>query len=108
MDTGPQPKSRRYPRITLPKGILVSWQVRIERVVSTVTTLGLGGMFVSTPKPPAVGDIVKLVLRLPEGDVRAVGAVRDSKPGRGMGVEFTKMSPDDRGRLQQLLKRLKC
>ena len=106
MDTGPQTKSRRYPRIVLPKGMLVSWQVRIERVNATATTLGLGGVFVSTPKPPAVGDIVKLVLRVPDGDVRAVAVVRDTQPGRGMGLEFTAMGQNDRSRWQQLLKRL--
>jgi len=96
VDTEPQPKSRRYPRIVLPKGMVVSWQVRIKRVVATVTTLGLGGVFVSTRKPPPVGDIVKLVLRVPDGEVRAVAIVRDSQPGRGMGVEFTSMGQDDR------------
>jgi len=76
--------------------MVVSWQVRIKRVVATVTTLGLGGVFVSTRKPPPVGDIVKLVLRVPDGEVRAVAIVRDSQPGRGMGVEFTSMGQDDR------------
>jgi hypothetical protein len=38
--------------------------------------------------------------------VRAVAAVRDSQPGKGMGVELVSMRQEDRGRLQQLLKSL--
>lgn len=75
----------------------MGWQAKSERVVSAVTTLGLGGLFVFTPKPPAVGEFVKLVFRVPDGDVRAVAVVRDSQPGRGMGVEFTAMGQEDRG-----------
>lgn len=86
----------------------MGWQAKGERVVSAVGTLGLGGLFISTPKPPTVGEIVKLVFRVPDGDVRAVAVVRNSQPGTGMGVEFTAMGQEDRARLQQLLKRLIC
>jgi hypothetical protein len=106
MNREPQSKSRRYPRIALPKGMAVAWQARSERVVSPVRTLGLGGLFISTPKSPAVGEMVKLFFHLSNKDVRVVALVRDSQPGIGMGMEFTAMSPDDRTRLQQLLKRL--
>jgi Tfp pilus assembly protein PilZ len=101
-----QSKSRRYPRVTLPKGMLVAWQVKSEHEVSAVITIGLGGLFVSTPRPPAVGETVRLVLCVPNGDVRAVAVVRDSQTGRGMGLQFIAMRHDDRARLQQLLKRL--
>lgn len=99
-------KHRRYPRIGLPKGMLVAWQSSGERVVSRVATLGLGGLFIKTPKPAAVGEIVKLFFEVPGGEVRARAVVRDSQPGRGMGVEFTSMGYEDRARLDRLLKRL--
>jgi PilZ domain-containing protein len=86
--------------------MLVGWQTRSDRAISAVSTLGLGGMFISTPEPPAVGETVKLLLGVPGGDVRATAMVRDSRPGTGMGVEFTAMGQEDRARLQQLLKRL--
>jgi hypothetical protein len=101
-----QSKNRRYPRIVLPKGMLVAWQAKGERAVSAVTTLELSGLFVSTPRPPAVGETVTLVFSVPNGDVRAVAVVRDSQPGRGMGLEFTAIRQDDRARLRQLLQRL--
>jgi len=38
--------------------------------------------------------------------VRARAVVRDAQPGKGMGVEFTAMGMEARGRLQRLLKQL--
>lgn len=104
---GAEPQNkRRYPRIGLPKGMMVAWQSSGERFVSRVGTLGLGGLFIFTPKPPPVGSVLKLLFDLPGGEVRARAVVRNSEPGTGMGVEFTSMDYDDRARLHQFLKRL--
>ena len=84
----------------------MAWQAKSEREVSVVKTVGLGGLFVSTPKPAPVGETVRLVLCVPNGDVRAVAVVRDSQPGKGMGLEFIAMGQNDRARLYQVLKRL--
>jgi len=99
-------KRRRYQRVVIPKGMQVAWQSGGGRSVSRVATLGLGGMFVRTPSPPPVGEMVKLVFDVPGGEVRAKGVVRHSTSGSGMGVEFTTMQPEDRARLSQLLSRL--
>jgi len=47
-----------------------------------------------------------MVFQIPGGEVRARAMVRDSHPGKGMGVEFTSMKPEDRARLHQLLSKL--
>ena len=99
-------QNRRYPRIHLPKGMLVAWQASGERVVSRIGTLGLGGLFIRTPEPAAVGETIKLFFELPGGEVRARAVVRHSEPGKGMGVAFTAMGQEARARLYQLLKRL--
>ena len=99
-------KSRRYPRISLPRGMYVAWQGAGERVVSRVATLGLGGVFIRALDPPPVGDIIRLYFEVPGGEVRARAVVRSSIQGEGMGVEFTSMEPEARGRLNQLLRRL--
>ncbi len=99
-------KSRRYPRVGLPKGMLIAWQSSGERVVSRVSTLGLGGLFISTSDPPPVGEIIRLFFEVPNGEVRARAVVRNSHPGKGMGVEFTAMGVEARARLHVLLKRL--
>ena len=99
-------RTRRYPRVGLPKGMLIAWQSSGERIVSRVATLGLGGLFISTPDPPAVGEIVRLFFEVPGGEVRARAVVRSSQPSKGMGVEFTAMGVEARARLHRLLKRL--
>src|ERR1700747_2648383 len=96
-------KNRRYTRVASHKGMRVGWQARGERFVSVVTTLGLGGLFITTPKPSAIGEIVRLMFQVPNGEVRAMAVVKDSQPGRGMGLEFSGMGQQDRARLDHLL-----
>jgi hypothetical protein len=99
-------KPRRYDRIGLPKGMMVAWQSAGNRVVSRVATLSLGGLFIEAPQPAASGEVLKLFFKIPGGEVRARAMVRDSHPGKGMGVEFTAMGQEDRARLHQLLSKL--
>jgi hypothetical protein len=99
-------RTRRYPRLGLPKGMLVAWQAGGKRMVSRVSTLGLGGIFIATKNPPGVGEVLHLVFQVPSGEVRARAVVRDSKPDDGVGVEFTAMSLEGRARLDDLLRRL--
>lgn len=97
---------RRYPRVGLPKGPFVAWQAGGERVISRVTTIGLGGLYICTSKPAEIGAILKLLFELPSGEVRARAVVRSVEANKGMGVEFTGMGYEARARLHQLLKRL--
>ena len=102
----PSAKDRRYPRIGLPKGMRIAWQGRGLRTVARVVTLGLGGLFIDADNPPGVGEVIRVFFEVPGGDVRATAVVRDSQPGKGMGIEFAAMEPEPRARLQQLLRRL--
>jgi hypothetical protein len=97
---------RRFARVALPKGMLVAWQHSGGRSVSRVATLGLGGLFIATPDPPPAGSAVKIVFDVPGGEVRARATVKNVKPGKGMAVAFIEMGPEDRARLDQLLKKL--
>jgi hypothetical protein len=97
---------RRFPRVKLPKGMLVAWQHTGGRSVSRVGTLGLGGLFISTSDPPSVGAVVKIVFDVPGGEVRARAIVKNVKAGQGMAVAFIEMGYADRARLDQLLKKL--
>jgi hypothetical protein len=99
-------RERRYPRVGLPRGMYVAWQGVGERVVSRVATVGLGGLFIRVSEPPAIGDVIRLYFEVPGGQIRARAVVRSSIDGEGMGVEFTSMEPEARGRLNQLLRRL--
>jgi hypothetical protein len=102
----PAAKSRRYPRIGLPRGLYVAWQGAGDRTVSRVEMLGMGGLFIEVQSPPPVGESLRLFFEVPGGDVRARAVVRSSQKGKGMGVEFIAMGQDGRARLHRLLRRL--
>lgn len=97
--------TRRYQRISLPKGMFVAWYSG-EHQVSRVQTLGKGGCSISVSNAPPLGAKLRLAFEVPGGSVQAEGLVRNIAPGRGMGIEFTKMSPQDRILLGRLLRRL--
>jgi hypothetical protein len=99
-------KSRRYPRIGLPRGLYVAWQGPGDRMVSRVAMLGLGGLFIEAVDPPPVGENLRVYFEVPGGDVRARAVVRSSQRGKGMGVEFIAMGQEERARLYSLLQRL--
>jgi hypothetical protein len=84
--------------------MMVAWEHFGIRTVSRVRVLAVGGIFITTPKPPPEGDTIRLLFEVPGGDVRARAVVRDSKAGKGMGVEFTAMGQEARARLNLLMK----
>src|SRR5690242_17842557 len=99
-------KTRRYPRIALPKGMWVAWYGGSEHQISRVGTLSMGGLYVCVPNPPPVGTKLKLSFEVPGGDVQTEGVVRNIEAGKGMGIQFTRLNPKDRVLLQRLLNRL--
>jgi len=106
MPAASKSKNRRYTRVGLPTGPLIAWQYGGGRQLSRVGVLAVGGLFISTPEPPPLGETIKLIFSVPGGEVRARAIVRDSQPGRGMGIEFTAMGQEARARLALLTKRL--
>ena len=102
----PEIKSRRYERIGLGRGPLIAWHGPAGRAVSRVAILGLGGMFIEAAEPAAIGAGIRMVFKIGGSEVRARAMVRNSRPGKGMGVEFTSMNPEDRARLHRLVARL--
>jgi Tfp pilus assembly protein PilZ len=101
-------KDRRYKRVDLQKGVTVVWQRGAQREVTRATTIGAGGLFIATRKPPPIGSVVQLLFEAPGGgkNIRATAVVRDMKPARGMGVAFTALSPDEKAQLDAVLKTL--
>jgi hypothetical protein len=101
-----QVKNRRYPRVGLPKGMQIAWQGGAQRAVTRIATLGLGGLFVYAENPLKVGETIRVFFTVSAGEVRATAIVRDSTPGKGMGIEFASMDPLFRARLLQSIGRL--
>ena len=86
--------------------MFVAWYGGGEQQVSRVKTLGMGGLFLSGSNAPPVGTSLRLAFEVPGGSVQAEGIVRNTVPGEGMGVEFTRMGPRDQILLERLLRRL--
>jgi PilZ domain len=99
-------KTRRHPRVKSPKGLFVAWETGARRAVSRLETLSLGGIFIHTPEPPAIGSTINILLDMQNGDVRARAIVRRITPSKGMGIEFISMTPEDRARLNKQLQQL--
>ena len=98
---------RRYPRTCVERGVYVAWQGVGERVVSQIVTMGLGGLFIKVLEPPPVGDVIRLYFEMPGGgEIRARAVIKNAVRGKGMGIQFTSMEPEARGRLTRMLKEL--
>jgi uncharacterized protein (TIGR02266 family) len=75
-----------------------------------------GGMFIATPRPHTVGEIVSLLVQLPEGDeiklqarvahVRLPAQVGPGMPA-GMGVEFIAMPAEAADRISACVRQLR-
>jgi PilZ domain len=99
-------KTRRHPRISLPKGMTAAWYGGGMQQVSRVQTLSSGGLSLSADITKPVGTSLMLVFEVPGGVVQAEAVVRNVVPGKEMGLEFTSMGSDARALLDDLLKRL--
>jgi hypothetical protein len=99
-------QQRRFPRVTLPKGMSVAWHGTDLQLFSCVRTIGMGGLFISTPSPAPVGTKLLLAFEVPGGNVQPEAIVRNVAPGQGMGVEFTKLELKEQFLLQKLMDRL--
>ncbi len=101
----PRKTDRRYSRISTPKGVWVAWQDGGRQEVSRVLDLNLGGLFVTTEHPSAIGAAITVLLSVPEGEIRARAVIRNVS-AKGMGVEFVELREQDSARLQRLIIRL--
>jgi putative N-acetylmannosamine-6-phosphate epimerase len=99
-------EQRKYPRIKPPKSVVVAWQAGLQRGVSYVESLGLGGMFVRTKIMVPLRSLVVILLDMPVGQVRGRAIVRSVREERGIGVQIIAMDPEDRARLKRQLQDL--
>ena len=72
----------------------------------TVSVIGLGGMFVRTKVPPAPGTRLHVLLTCPNVSLESECKVIHVTPN-GMGVELTRLTPEDERKLKALLVELK-
>src|SRR5690349_16745018 len=53
-------EKRRQPRVTLPRGMNITWRGRGERIISRVQTISAGGLSIAAPEPPPSGELLHL------------------------------------------------
>ncbi len=92
-------EQRAYPRIKPPRNFLGAWRSGMQREVSYVENLAIGGVFLRTKKKVAIRGLVQVLLDMPQGQVRGRGVVRRHQEHYGIAVQFIAMDPEDRGRL---------
>lgn len=85
----------------------VYWDCAGRADISRVRDISIGGLFLETPKPRAVGITTKLHFLVQEGQIRAQAEVRHAKAGLGLGLKFTALSDEDRPHLAALMNRLR-
>ena len=100
--------SRRFnSRIKTPGEVWVYWRCNERDETAPVRDVSLGGLFVETAKPRAVGLTAKVDFLVQEGQIRADAVVRHVEPGRGLGLKFTAVRDGDRAHFIALLNRLR-
>jgi PilZ domain len=99
-------EQRAYPRIKPPASVLGAWRSGMQREVSYVENLAIGGVFLRTKKKVAIRSLVQVLLDMPVGQVRGRGVVRRHQEHFGIAVQFIAMDPEDRGRLLRQIRDL--
>jgi len=99
-------EQRAHQRIKPPTSVLGAWRSGVQREVSYVESLALGGVFLRTKKKVAIRSLVQVLLDMPQGQVRGRGVVRRHQEHYGIAVQFIAMDPEDRGRLVRQIRDL--
>jgi hypothetical protein len=97
---------RQNQRLLVPEGRKIPVEVAGLELNGIVTVIGLGGMFIRTRKPQHLGSTFHLRLVDVFMSLEADCTAR-SLSDRGMGVEFTGISPENEQKLKMLLAHLK-
>jgi len=105
--TGSLPSRRLYSRVDTSDNVWVYWRCEGRADVSPIRDMGMGGLFLKTPKPKAVGSVVNLHFLVQEGQLRADAVVRYVRNGVGLGLKFAAVSQEDRPRLAALMTRVR-
>jgi len=69
-----------------------------------LTDLSLGGCYLEISSPFPVSSRVTLSMRAAGVEIRTLGVVRVMHPDKGMGVEFTQATQEDRGAVENFLR----
>jgi hypothetical protein len=70
------------------------------------TDVSVGGCYVATIFPLALGSQVRFSMRLADENIKGLGSVQACHPGVGMGIQFMELTSEDNLLLDQYLRAL--
>jgi ABC-type Co2+ transport system permease subunit len=97
---------RQYPRYSCDLGVEVRVAGATEGYWGTLADICLGGCYVTTFSPLALGTAVVLVLKSQSLEISMSGTVVTAHPGVGMGVQFAGVPAEGQAHLKSLLEEL--
>jgi hypothetical protein len=95
---------RKYPRLKCVNSIELRAHGDEAPIWGKASDLSLGGCFIEMPIPLKEGTKLKLVLWIKETKLKVAARVASSRPGFGIGVQFTEISNEDMACLKDYLK----
>jgi PilZ domain len=90
----PGSEQRRFPRKICRLAATVKAEDKSIQLQGTVTDISLDGCYIEMLTPLPSGTFIHVSIVLDESRITAMGVVRYSQTGLGMGVEFMAMSPE--------------
>jgi len=97
------PERRKAERYKMSVGVQLSDEGQRVAMRGSTADVGIGGCYIETLFPPAVGVRLQVLLWLGSAKLLAKGIVRASYPGVGMGIEFLDLSWEETERLYKFL-----
>lgn len=94
---------RKHPRLKCVNSIELYPEGDSAKVWGKASDLSVGGCFVEMPMPLKEGAKLKIVLWVKDEKLVVKGKVVSSRPGFGIGIEFSEIAPEDATRLRQFL-----
>jgi hypothetical protein len=95
---------RKHPRLKCMNSVELHVQGQAAPIWGKAVDLSLGGCFVEMPIPLKEGAKLKMGLWIEQNKLWANAKVASSRPGFGIGIQFTEIPPEDLERLKQFLK----
>lgn len=84
----------------------VSWKLGKYDFTSRVEDFSVTGAFIASHETVTAGSRLDLHFSLPEGQIQIQAVVRNTREGRGMGVEFVSMGGREFDLILKAVKRL--
>ncbi len=94
---------RKHPRLKCMNSVELYPEGESTKIWGKAADLSVGGCFVEMPMPLREGANLKIILWIKDEKLLAKGKVISSRPGFGVGVQFSEIAPEDAARLKQFL-----